>query len=183
MHWVPRFVFHACIHRFVACSQGPLNIMTDAEFDQLVVDAVAALREKQARLQAEFDLAGLPRWHFDQQAEQLTLQDAHGHPMVVAEVIPMGSHSTASGLWKWAWCNGSLTPSLQDRALPLKGLALATGFPAFASEAPLPADEALAGQLAALGVLRLQAVGCYRAALSTGVHSYLALMSVRRVVQ
>lgn len=157
--------------------------MTDAEFDQLVVDAVVALREKQERLRAEFDLAGLPRWHFDQVAEQLTLQDVHGNAVVQADVIPMGSHSTVSGLWKWAWCNASLTPSLQDRALPLKGLALATGFPAFASEAPLPADEALAGQLAALGVLRLKAVGCYRAALSTGGHSYLALMNVRKVVQ
>lgn len=157
--------------------------MTDAEFDQLTATATAELRDKQARLRATFDLAHLPRWRFDQGAEALLFEDEHGHLIVAADVIPMGSLATNGGQWKWAWCNPSITPLLRDRALPLKGLAALTGIAAFASETPLQIDETLAWDLAALGVQRLQAQGCFCAPLGQGVQSYLALMDVRKVVQ
>lgn len=159
-----------------------LHPMTDDEFDQLTATARAELQEKQERLRTGFDLAGLPRWRFDQGAEALLFEGPDGHITVAATVIPMGSLATATGQWKWAWCNPSITPLLQDRALPLKGLAQLTGIAAFASEAPLQIDEALAWDLAALGVHRLKAQGCFRAPLGSGVLSYLALMDVRQVI-
>jgi hypothetical protein len=160
--------------------------MTDEEFDQLTATATAALRDKQARLQAEFDLARLPRWRFDQGAEALLFEDEHGHLVLAADAVPMGSLATVIGRpsqWKWAWCNPSITPLLRDRALPLKGLAALTGMAAFASEEPLQIDETLAWDLAALGVHRLQARGCFCAPMGNGVQSFLALMDLRKVVQ
>lgn len=156
--------------------------MTDAEFDQLTATANAELRDKQARLREAFDLANLPRWRFDQSAEALLFEDEQGRPVVAADAIPMGSFATLQGQWQWAWCNPSITPLLQDRALPLKGLAALTGIAAFASTAPLQIDATLAWDLAALGVHRLQAQGCFCAPMDHGVQSYIALMDVRKVV-
>jgi hypothetical protein len=157
--------------------------MTNEEFEEYLSNAHRELNEKQERLRLDYDIGSLPRWWFDQDTEQLQFHDSAGNVAIVANVIPIGSFSPNSNTWKWAWCNESLTSSLRKKSLPLKQLESITGFKVFVSEEPCKADEYIAWELAALGVMHLKAMGCYRAPSSNGLQSFLAITTMRKVLQ
>lgn len=157
--------------------------MTDNEFGELLARASDELAKKQSRMQADFEIGSLPRWWFDQDEEKLQFLDTVGNITVESVVVPIGSHSPASNTWKWAWSNESFLAPLRSKALPLKQLEELTGFELFAAEDAFEADEHMAWELAALGVMHLKAEACYKAPSSSGPHTFLAITSLRKVLR
>jgi hypothetical protein len=157
--------------------------MTDNEFGELLASANEELREKQSRLNIEYCLGDHPRWWFNQETEKLQFLDGSGNVVVEADVIDIGSYSPNSNTWKWAWGNDSVLPALREKALPLKELEEITGFSLFGAEQTFEADEAMAWELTALAVKHLQAPGCYRAPSSNGLHTFLAITKLNKVLR
>lgn len=157
--------------------------MTDQEFGELLARASDELAKKQSWMQSTYEIGSLPRWWFDQDAERLQFLDTTGNVIVEATVVPLGSHSPISNTWKWAWSNESFLAPFRSKALPLKQLEAITGFELFAAEDAFEADEHMAWELAALGVMHLKAESCYKAPSSNGPHTFLAITSLRKVLR
>ena len=156
--------------------------MTDDEFQTFLDESVEDLSSKQDALNSEFGIGGFNRWHFDQASERLQFFNAQGDLACEADVIAIGSFAPSSNTWKWAWANESMLQSLRRKAEPLKQLANVTGFQLFCSEPAVSVQgENMAWELAAMSVRHLKARGAYRAPTSTGLSSFLAITSLRRI--
>jgi hypothetical protein len=156
--------------------------MTDEEFDNFVAEANEELEQKQDQLSKDHGLGSFARWHFNQETGLLQFFGENDRPAVEADVIAIGSYSSKSNTWKWAWSNESILPPLREKSARLKELEGLTGIALFNEESTFEVDEAMAWELAAIAVKHLKALGCYRAPSSTGgPHTFLAITNVRKV--
>jgi hypothetical protein len=152
--------------------------MTERKFEQFLMSAVAELKLKQVDLSTRLGFDQDGRWDFDQRTQRLQIYDHTDRLAVEADVIDVGSFAPQSSSWKWAWSNVSVLPALRGRALKLKELEAQTGFEMFGRPEAFQIDsEATAWELAAVSVMRLGALGCYRAPSPNGLMSFLAIMS------
>lgn len=135
--------------------------MTDEEFDAFVPRCVKELKRKQAALTKQFGLGKLARWDHDQTTDHLLLSDSEGRVRVEAGTIPVGSYSTNSGTWRWAWANPSVPEASRAKAATLCGLFETTGIEIFRMEL-FEAEGEMPWELAAMAVSHLSALGCYR---------------------
>lgn len=76
--------------------------LTDVEASNLIHHAVHAAAAAQDASHARWGWRDMARWHFDHAASTLTFSDP-GRPSVVADVRLVGSYSTQSGTFQWAW--------------------------------------------------------------------------------
>jgi hypothetical protein len=157
-------------------------LMTDQEFDRLLSDVVEQLKRKQDALTADHGLGSHAKWWLDQETGSLQFMSADGTPQLVAQVINIGSYSSQSSSWKWAWANQSLPDTIREKSIRLKQLEDVTGISLFANDEAIGMDEAMAWELAAFSVWHLGAMGCYRAPSSNGLQVFLAITSVERCV-
>lgn len=156
--------------------------MTDDEFYQFIQDSMDELNEKLAALESGYGFGEYARWAFDQTTQKFHLLDESGLITVEADVIDIGSYSSKSNSWKWAWSNSSVLPALREKSARLKGLEAYTGVPLFGFESAFDIEnESMAWELAAMSVKYIGALGCYRAPASSGnLFTFLALTSVTR---
>lgn len=156
--------------------------MDDHHFGAFLARAVQELADKQERLQTEYGLGSFARWWFDQQAATLQFLDENGRLGLEAEFVDIGSFSVRAGTWVWAWANSSVLPASRERSSQLKALGGLTGMDVFVEESAFAVSEEMAWELAAISVMHLEAVGCYRAPASTGnLSMFLALTTIRSV--
>jgi hypothetical protein len=153
--------------------------VTDEEFDAFLQQAVDELGQKQARLQSGYGIGGYAAFWFDQKSGTLEFRDDDARPRLVATIVPLGSHSTKSDTWMWAWANQSILPALRSLAEPLKDLGRRTGV-AFLAEPSFGVTEGMPWDLTALGVQHLGALGAYRAP-SKDRDVYFAIVSLKRM--
>jgi len=136
-------------------------MMTDEEFDAFVEQAVDQLQRKQDILIESNRLGTYPDYWFQQETGTLQFKEADGKVAVEASIIPIGSFSTRSETWQWAWANQSVIGPLREKAESLKGLYDLTGMEVF--QMPnVEADEDMAVDFAAMSVLYLESLGSYR---------------------
>jgi hypothetical protein len=154
--------------------------MTEEEFDSFLQLAMAELQKKQDQLATDFGLGSFSRWWFDQKSETLQFFNQSGSVVLEASIIDIGSYAAISNTWKWAWSNDSILPALRAKADCLKELEDITGYEIFGNDQPIEVDEPMAWELAAIAVKHLGALGCYRAPMTTGPRTFLALMSITR---
>ncbi|MBF5005118.1 DUF6882 domain-containing protein [Diaphorobacter caeni] len=155
--------------------------MSAADFESFVDIAVDELSSKQDALISEHGFGGFARWYFDQASEKLEMFDEEDRKLFEADVIDIGSYSSSSGTWKWAWSNESVLPALREKSAVLKALERTTGRRMFiVPEAFKLDEECMAWELAALCVQQLRAMGVYRAPDSAGrLNNFLAIIAVR----
>lgn len=155
------------------------QIVNDEEFEAFLDTALDELEHKQDQLKADFGLGRYPRFWFDQPSGTLEFRDAAGTLRVIADVIPVGSHSRRSGTWTWAWAHEILLPALRKSAEPLQKLEAVTGLGAFLKATVPVEDDEMAWELTALAVRHLGAIGAHK---TPGQASdlYLAITSVKR---
>ncbi len=149
-------------------------MMTDEQFDIYVDQAYDELMKKQDLLTKNHDLGKHKDFWFDQTTGILQFKDQSGKVEVEVMATPIGSFSTKSNTWQWAWANESFLKPLRSKAENLKQLVELTGFDVF--QAPIiKADERMAWELAAMSVKQLNALGCYRAPNSNNAFIFLAI--------
>jgi len=135
--------------------------MTDEEFDAFVATASEALSVKQTALERRYALGRRAQWDFDAVTGTLRFSDTSGTPQVEAKVTPIGSYSTTTQTFRWAWSNPSAPEPARAQAARLRELFDVTGIEVFREET-FEADEQMAWELAAMAVAHLSAEGAYR---------------------
>ena len=73
-------------------------------FEALIKTAQAYLRECQPELNKEYRLDYWPRYDWYQESRQLVFSE-NGVAKVAADIQFVGSISTQSDTWLWAWAN------------------------------------------------------------------------------
>lgn len=154
--------------------------MTDEEFDLFIEESTNELERKQKSLEKSYRLGKWDEYFYDAPSGALQFKDKQGTVQVRADTIPLGSYSTTSGTWQWAWANKSMPAAVRTQAEELKKLFQRTGVDGF--EMPtLEVDESMVWELAAMSVSHLGAKGCYHMSAGADGHLnvFVALMDVR----
>ncbi|MDD2376130.1 MAG: hypothetical protein PHD15_00510 [Clostridia bacterium] len=150
-----------------------MSKLTDKEFDQFLDKCYKELENKQALLFSDYDLGKYDEFWYDQTTESIQFKKA-GKVESEFIIIPIGSWSSKSNSWMWAWANTSITDELKLKSIKLKELAEYTGLKIFDKEA-FEADEYRAHELTSIAVHYLNALGMYIVP-SNNLKSFLALV-------
>ena len=150
--------------------------MTDKEFNTFLDNCYQELEEKQNLLMSEYNLGKYGKYWFDQITETIQFKE-DGKVELEFYVVLIGSWSSKSNSWMWAWANKSITEELRSKSIKIKELANYTGFNVFEKEA-FEADEAMAHELTSMAVHYLNALGMYIVP-SDNLKSFLALIKLK----
>lgn len=150
--------------------------MDRADLRQFLDRCVEELRRKNQALEFDYGIDAPGRWEHDFDSGLLKFSRPDGTVFAQAETTDIGSFSTNSRTWMWAWANASLSDEARNRAASLESFAEALGF----GEPHFPCDEETAWSLAAAAVECFQAQGCYRAP-SGHLWCFLSIDQIRGV--
>jgi len=129
-------------------------------FEQLVLDAMSYLKTRQAALNREFQLGEYERYDWYQETGQIVFSQ-HGQARVAANVQFVGSVSSTSDTWLWAWANESFLESARADVRKVRAYGVDRQFLRLAS-ARWKATEDDGWEMTAVAALLLQAHGAYR---------------------
>ena len=148
------------------------------EFNDFTDDCCKELENKQNALINDFDLIKYDAYWFDQSSESIQFKK-DGEVGLEFIVVPIGSWSSASNSWMWAWANDSITEELRLKAEEIKELSELTGYDIFETEA-FEADEDFAHELTAIAIHHLDALGMYIVPLDNHLKTFLALIEEKK---
>ena len=150
----------------------------NAEWYLLLEESYRYLEARQAEIERDFDISKHQRWDYDQETGQLVFSN-DGVPAVIADVQSVGSYSTMSGTWLWAWSNSSILPQQYEKLKTVYRFGEENGF-AKLTRAKWEAEEVDGWEMAAITTYLLKARGVYRPPFSKGF-SFLVITDIRRV--
>lgn len=133
--------------------------VTDA-FVDLVTRSHEYLTARQDALRDEFGVGRWKRWHWDQDTGLLVFFD-DSVARVVAEVQFVGSVSTISRTWLWAWANPTIDQALTRGLAEVRALGEEQGIPQLTT-AKWDANETDGWEMTSITAYVLQAKGGYR---------------------
>lgn len=146
------------------------------KFVDLVTRAHEYATARQELLRREFRLDQWPRWDWDQDERQLVFSEG-GVPGVVAGIQFVGSFSTETGTWLWAWDNPHLDPGIWQSILEVRKFG-ETHDIAQLTTAKWPANDVDGWEMTSISAYVLQAKGVYRTPRDAGGFTYMILTSV-----
>jgi hypothetical protein len=141
-------------------SSAPAAPPRSEAFEALVGTAMRYLRDCQDSLNREYRLGQWPRYDWSQETRQIVFSEG-GKPKVVADIQFVGSISTITNTWLWAWDNATIEPGLSDAVLKVRQHGQAHAFP----HLTIPkwrADETDGWEMASIAAFLLGAKGAYR---------------------
>jgi len=130
--------------------------------------------EKQKVLTDTYQMNQYKNYSFSQPEQKLTLK-SEGNELSF-KVVCIGSWKKEDSSWVWAWANEELSEDMREEAKALQDLAEVTQFNIF-KQGGFECEEAVAKDLAFMGVHHLDAKGIYRIE-ADGSYVFLALMDV-----
>jgi hypothetical protein len=131
------------------------------DWEKLVSDANAYTETQQSRLKTEFSLLDWKRYDYHQEAAALVFSSG-GTERLTTRIQIVGSTSTSSGTWLWAWDNPSILEEASESVHLLRKFGLQHRFERL-SEAKWKADEIDGWEMTAVACLLLGGEGVYRA--------------------
>ena len=133
--------------------------MTDKAFDEYLDYCYENLEMKQAEFFQGYGIGNFEEYWYSQEDSVLHFK-IDNQVKLTFKVIFIGSWSENNNSWMWAWGNKSMTESVRNDSLMLKGLKKITGYDIFGNSY-LECDEAMAHELTAFAVEHLGAKGMY----------------------
>jgi hypothetical protein len=138
-------------------------------------DAVTYLRERQDQLYSRYNLGSYPRYDWNQDTGQLIFSDG-GRARVIADIQFVGSISTRSDTWLWAWANRSILESVKQGVRQVRAYGNEHRYLKLAS-ACWTAEEADGWDMTAITAYLIDAAGAYRSPDDRGF-SFVAITGV-----
>jgi hypothetical protein len=129
-------------------------------FKELIEAATSYLKDCQRHLEQEYRLSKWPRYDWSQETRKLVFSDG-GVPKVVADIQFVGSVSTETDTWLWAWDNHSVDPGLFESLLRIRQYGEAHGFPHLTTP-KWYAHEVDGWEMTSIAAFLLRAKGAYR---------------------
>lgn len=172
-----RILCHCCYENARADSVGYLDGDALERWEEFVCTCCEELTKKNEALGAQFALGSHKRYDWDQETGQLVFSN-DGVPAVTADVDFVGSISTTSNTWLWAWANFHLLEPVRARVEALRDYGEAHGFPHLTT-AKWPAEMADGWEMAAIAAHVLQAKGVYRSPSDKGA-LFMLISGIRK---
>lgn len=171
-----RQICNICYEEGMASSMAVAEKQALAQWEPFVEECFQALIDKQNQLEEQFSLSSQARWDLDQPSGKLMFSDGD-RPTVVADIEFIGSYSTLTRTWLWAWANFDLDENVRNQI---------TGVQAFGNMHALPrltirkwrCSEEVAWNMAAVAAAVLDAHGVYRAQSRIGP-VFVAIMNIQ----
>jgi len=155
-----------------------MNPMSEQEFQDYLRQANWFMRGQIDENRKAFQLDSYHRFDWDQWRGELVFSSA-GTPKVVAKIQLVGTHSTKSNAWMWAWANTSYLASIRQAVLRAKEFGTERGIirliqPRWA------AKESDAWEMTAMTSKLAEAKGAYRCPSPDGF-TYMIFTDLRAV--
>ena len=131
-----------------------------ATFEALIEEAQAYLRNCQAALGTDYRLWDWPRFDWDQETRQLIFSE-NGVLKVIADIQFVGSISTKSDTWLWAWANDTVDPQLSSAMRLVRDYGEKHGFEQLTTK-KWHAHEVDGWEMTSIAAFLLKARGAYR---------------------
>jgi hypothetical protein len=145
---------------------SPDYLMSPDRFYESLEAAESYLQRQQEALQREYGLDWNEQYQWDQDAGILTLS-ASGTPKLSAEIQIVGSISTRTKTWLWAWDNPSVSDKVKLAAREMKAFGEIHHIPPF-TLGRWEGEESDGWNMTALTAHTLQARGAYRTPVDGG---------------
>ena len=129
-------------------------------FERLLDSSVSFLDTQQEVFRRDFRLGDHERWDWDQTRAQLTFSNA-GKVALICDIAFVGSISTASNTWMWAWANDSLEEGVKAGMRELCEYGEEQGFEKLAG-GYWDASEEDGWRMTAIAAKFFGAIGAYR---------------------
>ncbi len=165
-----------CYEAKRADSSDILSGETLAHWQHYVAACCEKMKASQSKLWEEYQLGGYSRWDWEQSSGELVFSDQDG-PKVIAKIEFIGSVSTTSKTWLWAWANFHILESVRSKIIAVRDFGEKNGYPKLVVP-KWPADEIDGWNMAVIAADVLGARGVYRTPGEEGF-TFLALMDVR----
>lgn len=140
-----------------------------APFEALIKSAQTYLRGCQAELDKEYRLGRWPRYDWYQETRQLIFSE-NGVAKVAADIQFVGSISTESDTWLWAWANDSVDPQLSASMGMVRNYGDEHGFDHLTIK-KWHGHEVDGWEMTSIAAFLLKARGAYRTPKDTGFTS------------
>ena len=150
--------------------------MTPDDFQEFRHRAVHRLMDLNKDCNERFRIGEWERWDYDLDAGTLVFSEA-GAPKVIAQVQVVGTTSTTSKTWLWAWANESLPSGVTTRMSEVRKFGQEKDLPQL-TDSTLPDDEYLGWELTAIAAQIIGAKGAYRCPSENGF-LYLVYMDLQ----
>lgn len=124
------------------------------------------LHEKNNVLSEKYELGKHGRYDWDQEKGELVFSN-NGIPAVVAKVDFVGSFSSKSNTWLWAWANFYLLENVRTKVVEVRNFGEEHGFPRLTT-AKWFAEAPDAWEMSAIAAHVLDAEGVYRSPSENG---------------
>lgn len=146
-------------------------------YEKFLDDAMASFGPAATQLNEDYNLAAY-RWDLDQEKGTLTFSEK-GTPKVIATVQIVGSYSTYSQTWMWAWANESIRDALKKGATQVKAYGTEHKYSQLTT-AKFKCDEDDGWSLTAAAGYLLKAKGAYRGPMTDG-YVYMLITDIKKV--
>lgn len=141
---------------------GQLDV-TPQDYRELVRQACDRCRVRQEAAKKAWPKFGASkRWDYDADSQTIRFSDDPGDACIVADVTLVGSFSTTTNTWLWAWDNGNATESERAAVDPLRVFGEVRGIEQFRT-GHWPAEEIDGFEVTQLAADLLGATAIYRA--------------------
>lgn len=148
-------------------------------YRQLISEASDFLRARIARAREEFGIGDFEEYHYDLKTGRFWWSEG-GVPQVEARMVVVGSISTISKTWLWAWANTQLHGLDQSEIECVRRYGIQRDLPPLV-DPTWTGDEVDGWEMTALSARLLESSAAYRSPSANGA-LFLLLHHLRRVV-
>jgi hypothetical protein len=165
-----------CYDHAVGQSVDALDPMQRDKWREFVESCCDETQDKQDALRDDFGIWTHERFDYDQATAELIFSNG-GVPAVIANVEFVGSTSTRSGTWRWAWANFHMLDNVRSRIGAVRTFGVEKEYPhLFVPQ--WAAEEKDGWHMASVAAHVLDARGVYGAPSSNG-RLFMAMTSLR----
>lgn len=168
----------SCYEHLRGQSVAPVTEAVSDKWTEFVQSCSERLSVKQENLRQQYKIDEHKRWDWDLDNRTLIFSN-DGVAAVTAEIDFVGSISTTSNTWLWAWANSSLSDLTDNISMHVSKVGAESNFVKLTT--PLwPADEVDGWQMTAVCADILDCKGAYRTPSETG-YTYLIIRNIEWV--
>jgi len=141
----------------------PKNVaVTQQQFAELAHECCERSKERQALATERWGFTKKKRWDYDDDRSVISFSDSPEGPRLVADVTIVGSFSTRTNTWMWAWGNDQYEAEKRALMRPLQSFGEVRGIEKLAT-AQWSADEVDGWEVTQIAAELLGADAVYRA--------------------
>lgn len=172
-----KLICHVCYEDARTASLERIDGEASVVWNDFLDTCYEDLQKKNEQLNQEFALGSHQRYDWDQAKGELVFSN-DGVPAIVAKIDFIGSYSSKTGTWLWAWANFHLLENAITRVLAVRDFGEAQDYPCLTTP-KWAAEKVNAWEMAAVAAHVLNGRGIYRSP-DEGGASFLLIREIAR---